>query len=216
MNLDSACWDQLLAECITAPGVPDRHAMIADAPFTWAEWATGEWSAEQAFQRLGITLLDWPEETPRDMVLGFATRLGIGLNSRARNKPRTVGHELAHVLLGHVKEMSPAAAARSLLRTPIDEFEADCTALLVCFALGQNITELSECRAYVQMVTQAAVPVDLPTDWSHIKAAAQRILAAGVSTGHQFGASIRPEPRPTRKVLNHLGAFQARIKWTDR
>jgi hypothetical protein len=221
VNLQTDRWDKILADALRIPGEHDPTPMIWDGPFHWSEWATSEWSAEQAFHRLGLRLMDWPDHMPRTEASGVCRGDGIALNPMARNKIRTAAHELAHAIFQHgrVRQVGFAPIDAFLMmaaeaRTPINEFEADCTALLVCFALGQDERELSVCRAYVQDYTKAALPMGLPTTWEPIKRTAQQILAAGASNGHAFGVRVRPKPRPVK--VNDVRDFVTRLKRSGR
>lgn len=221
MNLQTDRWDKILAGALRIPGEHDTSPLISDGPFRWSEWSTHEWSGEQAFQRLGISLMEWPAEVPRDAASGVTRGDGIALNPMARNKIRTVTHELAHAIFKHgrVRQtgqivLDVVAMMAAEAKTPVNEFEADCTALLTCFALGQDERELSVCRAYVQEYTKHAVPMGLPTSWGPIKQTAQTILAAGASVGHAHGASARPKPKPVH--VDSVRDFVKRLKRSGR
>jgi hypothetical protein len=193
-------WDAILASALTVPGAADpRGALSADGQeFVWARWNAPTWSTHQAMQRLGIALLPFPEART-STIGGFATRDGIALNARVRLKVRTAAHELAHVLLGHVHGTGDDA------RRPIEEFEADAVALLVCHALQLGEVELADCRHYIQQFAARPCGGPLPTSWTAIKTCARRILDAGHG---RFW--VAPEPAPLQ--VQSAAAFAKRIK----
>lgn len=202
MNLDTSRWDAILISALTTPGTARAPLSRDLATFMWGRWNTVDWSAEQAFTRLGIRHVDFPVQWSMALC-GFATvdeagHQCIGLNPRATVKVETVAHELGHVLLRHT--FIPNEATRQ----PVEEFEAECVALLVCHALELPEDVLSHCRAYIQMFVGLPVAGPLPQTWEHIKRAARTIVAAGAG---RF--TVVPEPPPL-KVLS-LDDFSRRL-----
>jgi hypothetical protein len=186
VNLDTSRWDILLGEAFCKPGA-QMPVTIEAATFRWADWSTPEWSAAAAFLRLQVPHLPYPADQPKlvidgdhfSMVEGITSHAGIALNELSPNKLRTVAHELAHWLLGHVQLVTRDEHEAI---TPFHEFEADTVAMLVCYALNQPDGIIADCRHYVQRYQRDLTHVagDLPTSWETVKCCATKILAAGV------------------------------------
>lgn len=201
-HTNTAHWDRLLTEAVTLPGTPDADPYSLDAPaFVWERWNTPTWAARQAFEHLGVMLLPFPEQLS-SRFFGFATGACIGLNPRTRRKVRTAAHELAHVLLRHTENVRADEG-----RIPVEEFEAECVALLVTFTLGADPADLADSRHYIQHHATQPCSGPLPSDWTAIKRAASAILAAGA--GRHY---VAPEPKPLDVTTDARG-FAARLNW---
>ncbi len=129
------------------------------------------WNKERALSELEIT-----EETfthPDGNAPGYATKGAISVNPLAQLPYKTLFHELAHNILGHVAEgeMSDGEHLSRNLR----EAEAESVALLCCEALALDGAEY--CRGYIQNWLKGA---DIPErSAQRIFSAADRILKAG-------------------------------------
>jgi hypothetical protein len=192
-------WDALLAGALTIPGTFNATRSRDSGTFTWGRWNTPTWSPERAFLTLGIHRIDFPDAFAERMA-GFATYGGcIGLNPRAPMKPRTAAHEIAHVVLGHLEAGAGAA------RIPVEEFEADCVALVVAHETNQGAATEADCRFYIQHFVAMPCAGPMPRTWDRIKACADHILRAGAG---RF--VVTPEPAPL--VVQDAQKFAAKIR----
>ena len=104
-----------------------------------------EWDAERALAALDIEQIPFTDTDGNCQ--GYATRKRqIAINPLAQLPAKTVFHEAAHVILGHVVE----ADFTDTERTPknLREVEAEAVALLCCEAL--NLEGAEYCRGYIQ------------------------------------------------------------------
>lgn len=104
-----------------------------------------EWDAERALAALDIEQIPFTETDGNCQ--GFATRKRqIAINPVAQLPTKTLFHEAAHVILGHVAD----ADFTDTERTPknLREVEAESVALLCCEAL--NLEGADYCRGYIQ------------------------------------------------------------------
>ena len=201
MRLNNSDWDRVLRSALSQPGVVDRSSLIGTDAFDWTHWGTAEWSAADAFRVLGVRLLPFPEEYI-GRIAGFASLEGIALDQRAKRKVNVAAHELAHWFLRHNDiELRDGIEP---LRRPIFEVEAECTALLVGYALDTGGLEHS--RAYVQYFIRQPTVGPLPTSWEHVKKAALTILMAGRRSG-----AVPSMHRP--KAVVTYPSFASRISW---
>lgn len=228
MNLDTAIWTRLLAEAMTVPGTPAGAADLDDAPhgsIVLDEWGTSEWSPSQAFERLGVALIDMP--------LGYilkgcgaiaakdaADNPVIGLSPIFRPRPGLIAHELGHVILRHTN-VPNGAGEDGETRAPIFEVEAEGVALLVNFALGEPAAVLAASRSYIQSYRDRPCCAQLPTSWHRITDTAARILSAGAGsfTVRRRPAPSAPAPASVYEPDNGLRpqplkSFSSRIRWT--
>lgn len=102
------------------------------------KFETKQWDKSKALSVLGI------KEVPFDFIdgnsQGFCSEDGISVNPVAKHPEKTLFHEMAHYLMGHVKSDESK---------DIKEFQAETTAHILMKELGLNFDE-SESRAYVQ------------------------------------------------------------------
>jgi hypothetical protein len=231
VNLDIAAWDRVLTEALTRPGEAARLPWQPGSTFRWHDYSTPEWSGEQACQRLGIHRIEFPMDCRLlallggQLVQGFATvqdgQVVIALNPDCGNRIRTIAHELAHILLQHPQNGIGKEDA------PLVELEADATAMLVCFALDQSAAVLADSRTYVQHQRDRVVDTGaLPTSWTHIKQAANTIIASGI------GMAARAEYRrvetadaariakvhrdATVQRTKELATFSQKVRWSTK
>ncbi|MGH9969776.1 MAG: ArdC-like ssDNA-binding domain-containing protein [Pyrinomonadaceae bacterium] len=104
-----------------------------------------EWDAERALAALDIEQIPFTDTDGNCQ--GFATRKRqIAINPVAQLPTKTLFHEAAHVVLGHVLE----GDFTDTERTPknLREVEAEAVALLCCEAL--NLEGAEFCRGYIQ------------------------------------------------------------------
>lgn len=104
-----------------------------------------QWDAKRALAELEIEQIPFAETDGNCQ--GYATRKRqIAINPVAQLPTKTLFHEAAHVVLGHVLE----ADFTDTERTPknLREVEAEAVALLCCEAL--NLEGADYCRGYIQ------------------------------------------------------------------
>lgn len=221
MNLDTASWARLLSEVVTQRVATDSLVMPAhdftndpERPHRWDEWATDEWSAEQAFHRLGIRLAPFPADRRLTLMNGQLAILeglaypngDIALNGMAANKVRTVVHEIAHILFEHPQ--TPVRGDDREGAVAVREFEAESTAMLVSFALGEGDRSLDVSRHYIQQYLETPTFGPLPRTWEKIMRTAQRILAAGACK------RVKPNrDNDRRKHDRRFEQFAAKVRW---
>ena len=129
------------------------------------------WSATRALSELAIT------ETPFSMLdgncQGYASASSIAINPLAVLTHKTRFHELAHVVLGHTKEVTLTDSER----TPKDmkEVEAESVAYILCSIL--ELPGLEESRGYIQHWLRTETIAEKSAQ--KIFSAANKILKAG-------------------------------------
>jgi hypothetical protein len=137
-----------------------------------------EWDAERALAALDIERIPFTDTDGNCQ--GYATRKRqIAINPVAQLSAKTLFHEAAHVILGHVLE----ADFTDTERTPknLREVEAEAVALLCCEAL--NLEGAEYCRGYIQRWLYGGIGYDadaIPEKSAQkIFRAADQILRAG-------------------------------------
>lgn len=105
------------------------------------------WSEARALEALKISRTSFRH--PDGNCQGYARERDVAVSPIAFLPHRTLFHEVAHVMLGHTKEMSEGMSDGDE-RTPKDvrEVEAECVALICCESLALAGAEFS--RGYVQ------------------------------------------------------------------
>ena len=104
-----------------------------------------EWDRAKALESLGITLEEFTETNGN--TLGYASPGGkIAVSPLAPLPHKTLFHELAHSMLGHVGDSQLTETAE--LPRNLREAEAESVALLCCEALGLEGAQF--CRGYIQ------------------------------------------------------------------
>lgn len=96
------------------------------------------WNKDLALSKLGIKMIPYSELNGNSQ--GYACEKGIAINPVAVCPMKTLFHEVAHIVMGHVGEDKDRG---------IKEFQAETTAHIVMKELGFDFNE-SESRAYVQ------------------------------------------------------------------
>jgi hypothetical protein len=136
------------------------------------------WEKEQALRELGIT--EERFEDPNGNVQGYSVPGGkIAISPLAQLPSKTLFHELAHQLLGHVGDQTIIEEDR--LPKNLREAEAESVALICCEALG--LDGASYCRSYIQSwLAGDEIP---EKSAQRIFAAADRILRAGTTVAPQ-------------------------------
>jgi hypothetical protein len=137
-----------------------------------------QWDAERALAALDIEQIAFTDTDGNCQ--GYATRKRqIAINPVAQLPAKTLFHEAAHVILGHVVE----ADFTDTERTPknLREVEAEAVALLCCEAL--NLEGADFCRGYIQNWLRPAIGYNGDTipekSARKIFRAADQILHAG-------------------------------------
>jgi antirestriction protein ArdC len=88
---------------------------------------------------------------------------------------KTLSHELAHVLLGHIAEGTQLVDDEGTPRS-LREVEAECVALIYCESLG--LDGAAECRGYIQHWLNGRTIPERSTD--KIFKAADQIIKKGM------------------------------------
>jgi hypothetical protein len=232
MNLDTSRWDILLGESLTKPGVPDTRKPVLHRPFNWHDWSTPEWSAQQAFSRLGVTLLEFPRQL-LPIASGLTSAEGIALSPIDANPLGTIAHELTHYLI-HARQPFGSMVDAIIRHASYgaDEYEADAVALLVLYALGRE-SEVPYSRFYIQVMRERCINLadygiqNLPTNYDRVKMTAARILAAGSGDGAReaYEAEIARRRRAAVEAakvkaqgeaarLHEAAGFAGKVKWS--
>lgn len=109
--------------------------------------ALPEWDYNKALKNLAIKEIPYADINGNCQ--GYASKDGIAINPIAQHKWKTIFHELAHHLLGHIAE-NPLVALTDGELTPrsLKEAEAESVALICGEALGLDGSE--ESRGYIQ------------------------------------------------------------------
>lgn len=97
-----------------------------------------EWSSKKALKSLKLKQIEF--NIVNGNAQGYTTELGIAINPLAQYPVKTMIHEIAHNILGHVKE--------NRLDKELVEAEAEIVTYLVISSLGLDGLEHS--RAYIQ------------------------------------------------------------------
>lgn len=161
---------------------PKHHPPMPPSTATGRDlFSTPEWSAERATIALGIKWWDvWHDGgNPPDenVVWGLSAHQGIWLNPKSPLPVQTAAHELAHQLCGHSAFLNKPAGR---LLEPLIEVEADAVAMLVCDALGLEMS-VEFARHSIQHWTDGLL-VTLPDGVkTRVKRIAQQILSAGAT-----------------------------------
>lgn len=131
-----------------------------------------EWDRDKALEALEISLEEFTHTNGN--ALGYSSPgRKIAISPLAPLPHKTLFHELAHQMLGHVAEGQLAETAE--LPRSLREAEAESVALLCCEALGLEGAEY--CRGYVQSWLKGeAIP---ERSAQRIFSAADKILKAG-------------------------------------
>jgi len=134
-----------------------------------------EWDKDTALKALNVT-----EETfshPNGNAQGYA-KAGrkLAINPVAQLPHKTLFHELAHIVLGHVDDKS--IVDEETLAINMLEVEAESTALICVEALGLDGAEF--CRGYIQKWLGDSKEIPEKSA-ARIFTAASKILAAGTS-----------------------------------
>jgi N-terminal domain of anti-restriction factor ArdC/IrrE N-terminal-like domain len=140
--------------------------------------ALAQWNANRALEALHIEQIPFTQTDGNCQ--GYATRKRqIAINPVAQLPQKTLLHELAHCVLGHIAE----ADFTDTERTPknLREVEAEAVALLCCEALNLEGSEF--CRGYIQNWLSPAIGYNgdvIPEKSAQkIFRAADQILRAG-------------------------------------
>ena len=130
------------------------------------------WDQEQALRELGIT--EEPFEGLNGNVQGYSLPGGkIAINPLAQLPSKTLFHELAHQVLGHVGDQTLVEGEH--LPKNLREVEAESVALICCEALA--LEGAPYCRGYIQAwLAGDGIP---EKSAQRIFAAADKILRAG-------------------------------------
>jgi hypothetical protein len=135
-----------------------------------------EWSETRALRTLSIERI--PFDYLNGNAQGFARARQVAISPLAFAPHRTLFHELAHVILGHTKEIVEMTDGEEIERH-IREVEAECVALICCQALYLSGAEFS--RGYIQHWLQGE---EIPErSAQRIFKAADQILRAGREGG---------------------------------
>lgn len=132
------------------------------------------WEKEQALRELGI--LEEPFEAANGNIQGYSVPgRKIAISPLAQLPSKTLFHELAHQLLGHVGDQTIIEGER--LPKNLREAEAESVALICCEALG--LEGAPYCRGYIQAwLAGDEIP---EKSAQRIFAAAEKILRAGTA-----------------------------------
>lgn len=131
-----------------------------------------DWDGDKACAALGVQRVGFSDT--RGNVMGYANGHGeVAVSPLAFDPTKTLAHELAHVVLGHVKRDPDAPDSRALA-----EVEAEAAAYIVGAILGLQSAAFS--RGYVQHWLAKSGKLDMPeASAKRVFSAAQKILAAG-------------------------------------
>jgi hypothetical protein len=131
-----------------------------------------DWDGDKACAALGVARVNFDDT--RGNVMGYANGHGeVAVSPLAFDPTKTLAHELAHVVLGHVKRDPDAPDSRALA-----EVEAEAAAYIVGAILGLQSAAFS--RGYVQHWLARSGKADMPeASAKRVFSAAQKILAAG-------------------------------------
>lgn len=148
-----------------------------------------QWDVEAALQKLHITQVPFDELNGN--IHGFSHGREIAVSPLSHHRSKTLMHELGHVILGHTM---PKSHAEYATHRGIKEFQAEATAYLTMYELGQLDEETaSRSRAYVQ---HWLANEQRPSDWSirQVFSATDRILKAGLVAVGVAGMSEMDAP----------------------
>lgn len=127
-----------------------------------------QWDKAKALKKLNIKEI--PFKRIDGNVQGYANKNGIAINPTAVNPMKTLLHEIAHKVLGHIENQE--------MHRGIKEFQAECTAYLLMVELQLNTwQELSSCRAYIQGWLEGQKPTE--QEIKQVFVAVDKILKAG-------------------------------------
>jgi antirestriction protein ArdC len=130
------------------------------------------WDRARALARLNVTEEPFTATTNGN-VMGYARNRGLAISPLNPLPYKTLFHELAHIVLGHVGEMSFTDDERT--PTNLREVEAEAVALLLCESL--ELEGAAYCRGYIQgWLRSETIPEQSA---QKIFGAADRILRAG-------------------------------------
>lgn len=104
----------------------------------------GKWSAKKALEALDIEQVKYTKANGN--IQGYAKNREVAINPVAENPLKTLFHEIAHVVLGHTKEITMTDS--DVTPRNIMEVEAESVAFILCELLGANGSE--ESKGYVQ------------------------------------------------------------------
>jgi len=131
------------------------------------------WDLQTALGKLGIT--EVPFQHTNGNIQGHSNGMEFAVSPVAKNRTKTVFHEVGHIVLGHTAEdqIQEYQMHRGLL-----EFQAESTAYLVMNELGVMDDETASIsRGYIAHWLHGENPPD--TAIRQVFSAAERILAAG-------------------------------------
>lgn len=131
-----------------------------------------DWDVYTALKNLKIKKI--PYETVNGNAQGYASREGIAINVLAVNPVKTIIHEMAHILLGHLDK---SVFSFDLADRGVQEAEAEMTAYLVIASLGLEGLEYS--RNYIQDWLACSGATFKDSNANKVITAADKILKAG-------------------------------------
>src|SRR5581483_5730425 len=105
-----------------------------------------QWSESQALHNLKIERVEFRHTDGN--VQGYAAARQVAVSPIAFMPPRTLMHELAHVVLGHTEELHRMDDDNSTTPRDLREVEAECVALICCSSLQLGGEAFS--RGYIQ------------------------------------------------------------------
>ncbi len=129
------------------------------------------WNLDRALKALKVERINFNHVNGNCQ--GYAHKRQVALNPVAQHPTRTMLHEIAHVCLGHTKDMTTVDEAR--MPANLAELEAEAVAYLLCDTF--NLGGQDESRGYIQhWYKENTVPDE---NAQRIFKVAQQILAAG-------------------------------------
>jgi antirestriction protein ArdC len=146
-----------------------------------------QWDERTALEALRVERV--PFKHTNGNVQGYASGRHVAISPIAQLPHKTLFHEIAHVLLGHTKELHNFVDGQE--RTPVNirEAEAESVALICCESLSLDGGEF--CRGYIQhWLGKEPIP---DRNAQRIFKAADTILRAG--RGKHLGHDARGEKR---------------------